>query len=133
MARDLRRSDCPVHCTLNLLGDRWTLVIIRDLLTTRRATFSELLDSPERIATNTLSSRLANLESCGIIEQLPGDKRYLLTEKGLDLAPVLAELTLWGMRHEPNVHSPPVDWDQYHKHPKEFIEQMKNAARARRS
>ena len=63
MVKDPRRSECPIHCSLNLLGDRWTLVIVRDLLVSSRATFGELLDSPERIATNTLSKRLAGLEA----------------------------------------------------------------------
>ena len=132
MNRNSRRSDCPIHCTLNLLGDRWTLIIVRDLLTSDRATFSELLDSSERIATNTLSSRLASLVAQGIIEQFPGDKRYFLTEKGLDLAPILAELTIWGMRHDPTAYSPAVDWEEYHKHPQQFIEQIKNTAREKR-
>lgn len=133
MAKNSRRSDCPIHCSLNLLGDRWALIIVRDLLVHSGATFGELLDSPERIATNTLSSRLVSLTAAGIVEQLPGDKRYLLTEKGLDLAPVLIELTLWGLRHEPDVKAPQVDLDQYHKHPQQFIKYIKIAARKRRN
>lgn len=132
MVKDPRRSECPIHCSLNLLGDRWTLVIVRDLLVSSRATFGELLDSPERIATNTLSNRLARLVAAGVVEQLPGDKRYLLTEKGLDLAPVLVELTLWSMRHEPNVNVSSIDLDQYRMQPQQFIEQIKAAARNRR-
>ncbi len=131
MPKDLRRSDCPIHCALNLLGDRWTLVIVRDLLTTSRGTFTELLDSPEGIATNILTSRLVSLQAAGIVEQLPGDKRYLLTEKGLDLAPLLAELMLWSISHEPTV-SAPVDIRLYQKNPQQFIEQVKAAARDRR-
>ena len=132
MLKDPRRSDCPIHCSLNLLGDRWTLVIVRDLLVSSRATFSELLDSPERIATSTLSNRLASLTAAGIVEQLPGEKRYLLTEKGLDLAPVLVELTMWGLRHEPDVNPPAVDMDSYREQPQQFVEHLKAAARERR-
>lgn len=117
---------------MNLLGDRWTLVIVRDLLMTERATFSQLLKSPERIATNTLSSRLAGLLEAGVVEQLPGDKRYLLTEKGLDLAPVLAELMVWSTRHDPTIETPMLDMDLYLKNPQQYIEHAKQAARERR-
>lgn len=133
MPKDPRRSDCAIHCALNLLGDRWTLVVVRDLLANSGATFGDLLESPERIATNTLSTRLATLQAAGIVEQLLDDKRYLLTEKGLDLAPVLIELALWSMRHEPNVKAPPVDLEQYQKQPHQFVEQIKTAAREKRN
>ncbi len=132
MARNSRRSDCPIHCALNVLGDRWTLVIIRDLLFSSRATFSELLNSPEKVATNTLSTRLASLEAAGIVEQLAGDKRYLLTEKGLDLAPVLIELVLWSTRHDQSVSDVGADLQLYLAQPQQFIEQIKTAARQRR-
>ena len=107
MARNLRRSDCCIHNALNILGDRWTLIIVRDLLLSQRATYSELLKSPERIATNTLANRLAKLESAGIIEQEQNDTRYWLTEKGLELAPVLLELAIWSERHDDSVAAAP--------------------------
>lgn len=132
MARNDRRSDCPIHCALNVLGDRWTLVIVRDLLFSSRATFSQLLNSPEKVATNTLATRLASLEAAGIVEQLPGDKRYLLTEKGLDLAPVLIELVLWSSRHDQTVTDLEADLEPYLDQPQQFIEQVKTAARQRR-
>lgn len=132
MSKESRRSDCPIHVALNLLGDRWTLVVVRDLLLRSGATFGELLDAPESIATNTLSSRLASLQAAGIVEQLPNDKRYLLTEIGLDLIPVLFELTLWSVRHQPDVEAPPIDFIQYQADPKKYVEQVKMAARKKR-
>lgn len=132
MARNGRRSDCPIHCALNVPGDRWALVIVRDLLFSSRATFSQLLNSPEKAATNTLAIRPASLEAAGIVEQLPGDKRYLLTEKGLDLTPVLIELVLWSSGHDQTVADLAADLEPYLDQPQQFIEQIKTAARQRR-
>ena len=88
-----------------MLGDRWSLLIIRDLMFRGFRTYKEFLESDEGIATNILADRLQRLEHCGIIstEQDPTDRRkliYRLTAKGIDLAPVLVELILWGARHE---------------------------------
>lgn len=103
--RPSRRSDCPLNVSLEILGDRWSLLIIRDLMFRGFRTYKELLESEEGIATNILADRLQRLEACGIvsISQEPTDRRkliYRLTEKGIDLAPVLVELILWGDRHE---------------------------------
>jgi DNA-binding HxlR family transcriptional regulator len=88
-----------------MLGDRWSLLIIRDLMVRGFRTFKEFQESGERIATNILADRLRKLEGSGIItaEEEETDKRrvnYRLTEKGIDLAPVLLELLIWGARHE---------------------------------
>ena len=88
-----------------MLGDRWSLLIIRDLMLFGPRTFKDFLASYERIATNILAARLRRLESYGIItsQPHPGDRRklnYLLTGKGIDLAPVLSEMVLWAARHE---------------------------------
>jgi len=100
-----RRSGCPVSISLELLGDRWSLLIVRDLMVRGLRTFSEFQGAGEGIATNILADRLQKLEAAGIIsaEPEPGDHRrvnYRLTEKGIDLAPVLLELLIWGARHE---------------------------------
>ena len=100
-----RRSDCPLNVSLEILGDRWSLLIIRDLMFRGFRTYKELLESEEGIATNILADRLQRLEACGIISiaQETTDRRkliYRLTQKGIDLAPVLVELILWGARHE---------------------------------
>lgn len=98
------RSECPVSAALEVLGDRWSLLIIRDLMVRGLRSFLEFLTSGEGIATNILSDRLRKLLSAGIIveERDAADRRrviYRLTEKGIDLAPVLFEMLIWGARH----------------------------------
>jgi DNA-binding HxlR family transcriptional regulator len=100
-----RRSGCPVSISLETLGDRWSLLIIRDLMVRGFRTFKEFEESDEGIATNILADRLRRLEANGIItsEAQKIDRRkgsYRLTEKGIDLAPVLLDLLIWGARHE---------------------------------
>lgn len=100
-----RRSGCPISVSLEILGDRWSLLIIRDLMVRGYRTFREFHESGEGIATNVLADRLSRLEKAGIIqgEADPTDQRrvhYRLTEKGVGLAPVLLELMIWGARYE---------------------------------
>jgi DNA-binding HxlR family transcriptional regulator len=100
-----RRSECPVSISLEILGDRWSLLIIRDLMVRGLRTFGEFQESGEGIASNILADRLRKLEASAIIsaEEAATDGRrvnYRLTEKGIDLAPVLLELLIWGARHE---------------------------------
>lgn len=100
-----RRSGCPVSIALEEFGDRWSLLIIRDLMVRAYRTFKEFQGSGEGIATNVLADRLRKLEAAGIIstERDETDKRrvnYRLTEKGIDLAPVLLEMLIWSARHE---------------------------------
>ena len=100
-----RRSGCPVSISLEIFGDRWSLLIIRDLMVRGFRTFKEFAGSGESIATNILADRLRRLETAGIItpEAQEEDRRrvnYRLTEKGIDLAPVLLDLLIWGSRHE---------------------------------
>jgi len=99
------RSGCPVSISLEVFGDRWSLLIVRDLMVRGFRTFKQFQQSGEGIATNILADRLRKLESGGIIESEPDkeDRRrvsYRLTEKGINLAPVLLELLIWGARHE---------------------------------
>lgn len=100
-----RRSGCPVSISLERFGDRWSLLIIRDLMVRGYRTFKEFQESGEGIATNILSERLRKLQETGILcaESDETDKRrvnYRLTEKGIDLAPVMLELLIWSARHE---------------------------------
>jgi DNA-binding HxlR family transcriptional regulator len=100
-----RRSACPLNVSLELIGDRWSLLVVRDLMFRGRRSFKEFLDSGENIATNVLAERLQRLEANGIIEKHRNtdDARrvnYLLTEKGIALAPVLVEMIVWGARYE---------------------------------
>jgi DNA-binding HxlR family transcriptional regulator len=100
-----RRSGCPVSISLEMLGDRWSLLIVRDLMVRGYRTFKDFQGSSERIASNILADRLRKLEAAGIVgaELEATDARrinYRLTEKGIDLAPVLLDLLIWAARHE---------------------------------
>lgn len=100
-----RRSGCPVNISLELVGDRWSLLIIRDIMVRAYHTFKQFQQSGEGIATNILTNRLRRLEAGGIIvaEPDPADGRrvsYRLTEKGIDLAPVILDLLVWATNHE---------------------------------
>lgn len=104
-SKSKRRSGCPVSISLERFGDRWSLLIIRDLMVRGFRTFKEFEESGEGIATNILADRLRKLETSGIItaevEQTDGRRvNYRLTGKGVDLAPILLELLIWGARHE---------------------------------
>lgn len=97
-----RRSPCPVACSLDVLGDRWTLLVIRDLVL-GRSRFKDFMASPEGITTNILTDRLERLVRCGLVERIPaadGTKRsaYRLTAKGRALRPVLTAIRDWGLR-----------------------------------
>lgn len=99
-----RRSPCPVACTLDLLGDRWTLLLVRDLFL-GRSRFKDFASSPEGIPTNILADRLERLLENGLAHQVPATpggkhRAYELTDKGRSLAPVLRELRDWGLRWE---------------------------------
>ena len=102
-----RRSDCPIAGALDLLGDRWSLVIVRDLMFRGFREYGEFLEAGEGISTNILAERLERLTSAGAILRVehPSDGKkyvYRLTEKGVDLAPLMIELALWGAKHVPD-------------------------------
>ena len=99
------RSDCPVNYALEYLGDRWTLLVIRDLVFEGKRFYKEFLTSKEGIATNILSDRLKRLESLGIVQSKPYEKNrsqkvYSLTGKGKDLIPILLEIIMWSSKHK---------------------------------
>jgi DNA-binding HxlR family transcriptional regulator len=105
------RSGCPIATTLDIVGDRWTLVVLRDLLT-GKSRFSQFLSSPERITTNVLTDRLAAMESAGLVtktayQQHPRRFEYALTRKGGALLPVLQEICRWANAHVPGTWTPP--------------------------
>ena len=106
-----RRSGCPISYALDFLGDKWTLLVVRDLVFMGKRHYGEFLKSDEGIATNILADRLSKLEAAGIIRKsVDPESRvknvYALTEKGLDLVPVMLELVAWGAKHDPQTEAP---------------------------
>lgn len=103
--KSFTRSPCAVASSLDIVGDKWSLLVVRDLLHGKR-TYGELADSPERIPTNILADRLKRLEDAGIVSSAPYQERpvryaYTLTPKGKDLGDVLLAFVRWGKRHIP--------------------------------
>lgn len=99
-----KRSDCPIGCSLDVWGDKWTLLIIRDLMDVNGRTYGDFLKSPEGIATNILASRLQALEENQLVVKLehPDSKAkvlYKLTQKGIDLLPIMIEINLWAEKY----------------------------------
>lgn len=120
-----RRSGCPISIALEIFGDSWSLLIVRDLMFKGLRTFSEFFCSEEKIATNILADRLARLESAGILTKGadPADARrvhYRLTEKGIDLAPAIVEIVLWTTRHE-QTDAPPNLLRAMRSHREQFL------------
>lgn len=98
------RSHCPIACLLDLIGDRWTVLIIRDMMFFEKQRFEEFLDSPEGISTNILASRLKSLEENGLVVKQPYSNHsrrmnYQLTERGKSLRPVIDKMITWGLKH----------------------------------
>lgn len=103
---DAHRSGCPINLTLEVVGDKWSLLIIRDMIFGNRRHFRELLKSEEGISSNILADRLRMLLEAGIITRAddPTHKQkaiYSLSEKGIELLPVLAQMAAWGRKHLP--------------------------------
>lgn len=99
-----KRSDCPISCSLDVWGDKWSLLIVRDLMLAKQCTYGDFLKSGEKIATNILASRLQMLEENEIITKSdhPDSKAkvlYKLTQKGVDLFPLMIEINLWAEKY----------------------------------
>ena len=108
------RSLCPIATSLEIFGDRWTLILVRDLLTGKRH-YQEFLASPEGISTNILADRLKRLEAAGLVRKRPYQTKplrheYALTEQGMALLPVLQEVCRWANRFMPETWTPPVSF-----------------------
>lgn len=104
MGKNKKRSECPVSCSLDIWGDKWSLLIIRDMMFFNKSTYGDFLKSAEGISTNILASRLQSLEKNKIIEKLehPDSKAkvlYQLTQKGIDLLPIIVEVHLWANKY----------------------------------
>ncbi len=106
-----RRSDCPISNVLDFVGDKWSLLILRDLIFFGKSSYSELLNSDENMATNILSSRLERLEKDGLITKQTdnSDKRkkiYAPTQAGKDMQPIMLEMLIWSSKYDPDINTP---------------------------
>lgn len=104
MADTKKRSDCPISCSLDIWGDKWSLLIVRDLIFFKERTYGDFLKSDEKIATNILAARLQMLEENGIVSKSdhPESKAkvlYKLTSKGIDLLPLMIEINIWADKY----------------------------------
>jgi DNA-binding HxlR family transcriptional regulator len=128
-SRPPRRSGCPIGIALDIFGDTWSLLIVRDLMFKGFRTFNEFLGAGEGIASNILTNRLSRLETAGILTKKadPDDARrfqYRLTEKGIDLAPTLVEIVLWSARHE-DTDAPPGTVRMMRNHREEVLKDVR--------
>lgn len=106
-----KRSDCPISFALDIFGDKWTLLVVRDLLFRDKVYYGDFLESEEGIATNVLADRLRLLDQAGIVAKRQDPKIktkiiYSLTKKGIDLLPVLLEIMLWSTKYHPETSGP---------------------------
>lgn len=129
-----KAGGCPIDYGLGIFGDRWTLLVIRDLLFAGKRHFKQLMESPERIASNILTVRLKKLEEKGLISRSPDpDNRkqvvYELTQKGLDLTPMLIELIRWSAAYDPYTAVPKPILDRIAKDRAGFIKDTITGAR----
>lgn len=110
--KEERRSNCPISYALDLIGDKWSLLILRDIIFFDKKHYNEFADSTERISTNILADRLQKLECVGLISKNENKENlkkfiYAPTAKGLDLMPMLLEVILWSAKHDPETGAPP--------------------------
>jgi DNA-binding HxlR family transcriptional regulator len=129
-----RRSGCPISIALELLGDAWSLLIVRDLMFKDRRTYNDFLTGGEGIASNVLADRLRKLEAANIIEKRrdPEDARrflYRLSPKGIELAPVLVELVIWSARHD-QTDAPPAVVRSMRSDKENFLAEVRRRWRA---
>ncbi len=132
------RSSCPINFGLEIFGDQWTLLILRDLLIQHKRTFREFLSSDEQIASNILANRLKRLEACGLITRSASvaDKRVMLyspTGPARDLIPVLVDMSYWGAVHDPATGAPKSFKAAYRTDRAELIARIRSGANPSRA
>lgn len=130
-----KRSDCPISSSLDILGDKWSLLIVRDLMLYTNRTYGDFIKSEEKIATNILANRLQILEDNGIIIKLPyPDNKvkwlYKLSPKGVDLIPAVIEIALWGGKYLSNADQYPPFLTQVKKNKTKFVKNIMDKLRA---
>jgi DNA-binding HxlR family transcriptional regulator len=131
---DCRQSGCPIAFTLDVIGDKWTLLIIRDMIFKGRRYFGEFLEANEKIATNILTDRLKKLEDSEIITKTQDpehQKKYIyeLTPKGVGLIPVILEVILWGTKNDPNTTTPKELFRRLNKDKSKFTQEIIEAVK----
>lgn len=130
MKKNSRRSNCPIAFALDIFGDKWSLLIVRDIMFTGKKSYGEFLDSDEHISTNILAQRLAWLECAQIISKTvdPSDKRkdiYALTQKGVDLLPMMLEIVLWSAQYDTETAAPKAFVDRLKVEKEQMIKQLR--------
>lgn len=128
-----RDTGCPVAYALDTFGDRWTLIIIRDMLLKGYQTYGEFESGDEQIASNVLADRLRDLEAVGIVSKSrdPENRRrvlYRLTEKGADLTPVILEMIRWSGKYDPNTFAKETVLDRVRQDRESFAEELRARA-----
>ncbi len=136
METSKKRSDCPLSCSLDVFGDKWSLLIIRDLIFTSKCTYNDFLKSEEGIATNILASRLKGLEENGIIEKSahPDSKAkllYKLTQKGIDLLPIMMEIYIWSDKYFDLAAETKAKIEEAKKNKDKFVKQITEKLKSR--
>jgi DNA-binding HxlR family transcriptional regulator len=127
-----RQTGCPIAFGLDIFGDRWSLLVIRDMMVHGKSTYGEFLDAGEGISTNILADRLKRLESDGIVEKSrdPDNRRsfiYKLTPKGRDLAPVIMQIILWSGAHDHRSFALHVPLERLQNDPERFEEDLRRS------
>ena len=124
------RSHCPINYTLEHFGDKWSFLIIRDLMFKGKRHYNEFLEAGEKVSTSVLGDRLKKLEEMGIISRGEDSVkksriRYSLTQEGIDLLPILIEMIIWGSVHDELTESPKEFMDQASKNKESMIRQIR--------
>ena len=135
--RPQRRSDCPIGFALDVFGDRWTLLIVRDLMFFGKVSYGDFLSSEEGIATNILADRLETLERAGIVKKARDTTNktkfiYSLTAKGIDLLPALIEVILWSAKYDSHTAAPKGFVAQAKNNRKELTKQIRTAVKQKK-
>lgn len=132
MKRVKRRSSCPISFALDIFGDKWTLLIVRDLMFKNKMHYGDFLKSEEKIATNILADRLNVLERTGIVKKIRDSKNktryiYSLTKKGINTMPMLVEIVLWSAKYDSKTATPKKFVARAKSNRRELIKQIGSA------
>lgn len=131
---DRRQSGCPVAFTLDIIGDKWSLLIVRDMIFRGSRYFGEFLEADEKIATNILTDRLKKLEDWGIVSKTQDPEHqkkhiYELTQKGVGLVPLVLEIILWGAQNDPGTTTPKELFQRLNKDKAKFTQEIIKAVK----